>query len=251
MPGEQQQTVTRRIPLAAPMGRQRVSVKGHALSVVLHGLLVTALVWGAQRGAAAMREPGEGPGRGGGGGGGRRAFQVFLPAAPAPPAAPVPEPDQLVVPAHVQPLDSILPQVASADTAPSPAQPGEGPGAGTGAGPGSGPGSGGGTGGGSGGGIGPDSGAGGGGGGRVFPPQPRGILLPPDGRPQNLRGVRLLVRFDISERGEVLRVATEPEIRDRGYRNAFLDRMRRYTFAPATLAGRPVRGTFEITITIS
>jgi hypothetical protein len=85
----------------------------------------------------------------------------------------------------------------------------------------------------------------------VFPPQPQGIILPPPGRPSSLAGVRLVVTFTISERGEVLDVDVEPPIRDRGYRNEFLDRMRRYVFTPAyTLDGRPVRAIFPVTITL-
>jgi hypothetical protein len=69
-----------------------------------------------------------------------------------------------------------------------------------------------------------------------------------EGRPGALRGRPLTVHFDVSERGRVLNVETEPEIRDRGYRNVFMERMRGYTFAPATLDGRPVRARFTITI---
>lgn len=249
MPHEQQ--AVRKIPLAEPVLRQRVTLGGHALSAVLHVGVVAALVWGAQVSSEMLRAPGEGPGRGGGGGGGSRVFRVLLPFAPvpAPPAPPTEE--AIVIPTQTRPLDSIIPppdstaiKAALAAQAAAAAQ-GQGEGAGPGTGPGQGGGTGGGTGGGVGSGVGPDSG---GGGGRMFPPQLQGILLPPDGRPGNLRGVELTVHFEISERGQVLSVQTEPEIRDRGYRNAFLERMRRYTFTAATLDGRPVRAPYSVRI---
>ena len=63
--------------------------------------------------------------------------------------------------------------------------------------------------------------------------------------------MRLTVRFEISERGEVLNVEVDPPIRDRGYRNEFMERMRRYTFTPAyTVDGRPVRAVFPVLITL-
>lgn len=239
----------RHIPLAVPITRQRVTLRGHALSVVLHALVLAAAVWGAQQSSAMLRTAGQGPGRGGGGGGGSRVFRVLLPSAPIPAPPAPPDEHAIVIPTHTRPLDSILPPpdsaaIAAAAAAQAAAQ-GQGEGKGPGTGPGSGGGSGGGTGGGVGSGVGPDSG---GGGGRMFPPQLQGILLPPDGRPANLRGVVLTVNFAISERGQVLEVSTEPEIRDRGYRNAFLDRMRRYTFSPAMLDGHAVRAPYSVRI---
>jgi hypothetical protein len=167
----------------------------------------------------------------------------------------------LQVPTTVEPIpepqDSVPPDTAAvpaADTATAQGAvdgPGVGPGQGPGVGPGSGGGSGSGTGGGIGPGVGPDSGGGAGGGGNIFPPQPLGIILPPPGRPGDLRGVRITVNFFISERGEVVRVTTDPEIRDRGYRNEFLNRMRRYTFTPAyTRDGRAVASEFPFQITL-
>ena len=125
------------------------------------------------------------------------------------------------------------------------------PGHGPGLGPGAGPGTLGGTGGGAGTGAGNDSGPGGGAGGRIFLPDPYGMIVPPTGAPRELHGVRLAVTFQISERGEVVSVRTDPEIRDRGYRNDFMDRMRRYTFRPAhTADGRRVAAEYTITFTL-
>ncbi len=254
------------VPLATPFGRQiqtRRSVREWLLSAVLHLIAIAALVWQGQRAAAQLaRAAGEGPGLGGGGGGGgwSRALAVFtVPAAQAAPPPPVETP-VFVVPSVVEPLPEVKPD--STPTPPLPPAPTEpapqavgasATGAGAGQGPGAGPGSAGGTGGGTGGGVGsvvgPDSG---GAGGRIFPPQPQGIILPPMPSPRSLRGTRVTVTFTIGERGEVLDVAVEPAIQDRGYRNQFLERMRRYTFTPGydRLGGRPVRAAIPITITL-
>ncbi|MFI5207194.1 MAG: hypothetical protein ACHQX4_04160, partial [Gemmatimonadales bacterium] len=139
----------------------------------------------------------------------------------------------------------------AAPAPPPPTGAGAGPGQGAGVGPGggTGTGTGGGTGGGTGTGTGNDSGPGGGAGGRVFPPFPYGMIMAPPGAPRELHGVRIAVTFQVSERGEVLSVRTDPEIRDRGYRSDFLDRMRHFTFRPAyTADGRHVAAEYPIII---
>jgi protein TonB len=254
MPGERP-LVARRIPLATPFGRQvgaRGGVRGPLLSVVAHLGLIAALIWSGERAMDALRNPGDGAGKGGGGGGGgNRAFAVLLPAAAAAqvPELPVPEPDQLVVPKTIEPLpvDTVPPSTATASADAPAASPGEGTGKGPGSGTGTGGGTGSGTGTGVGSGVGPDSG----GSGRIFPPQPQGIILPPGGAPGNLRGVRLTVRFDIGSNGSVLGVEVEPAIRDRGYRNEFMERMRRYTFTAAYGPdGRTVRAIYQMEVVV-
>jgi len=255
----------RRIPLEQRFGRQLQkdgSIRSTVLSAAVHAGLVALLVWQTARQVRyyydASEAPGPGGRGGGGGGGGNRsmvAIPVFMRAfAPRPPEPRPPTP-QLTIPTQVVPL----PEVARRDTvvpdSGALARVSAGPGAGQGEGPGEGPGQGGGSGGGSGGGVGPgvgtDSGPGGGGGGSIFPPQPQGIILPPPGRPSSLRGVRLTVTFYVSERGMVDNVEVDPPIRDRGYRNDFMERMRRYTFTPAyTRAGQAVPARFPVRITL-
>lgn len=243
----------RRVPLATPFGRQIQrggTARDWVLSAALHAALVALIAWGGRELAEAGRWGGGGP-RGGGGGGGR-AFAVF--SVPAAAAAPIPPPPPIVLPSELAlKLPASVPETT---TSASPAEPlpqpgaeaagkqgggqgGGGPGVGTGAGGGAGAGSGAGPGG-------ADDGAG-----RIVPPEPQGIILPPTGAPPALRGVRLTVRFEISERGEVVGISVEPPIRDRSYRNEFMDRMRRYTFSPArTQGGRPVRAVFPVEITL-
>ncbi|HVO35064.1 MAG TPA: hypothetical protein VMT21_05830 [Gemmatimonadales bacterium] len=225
------------------------------LSAVVHAALVLAVVYGGTRLVVADRMPGAGRGRGGGGGGGgARALLLFAPPA-APPAGPtLPLPPQLVMPKaapiplpEMQPPDLPSPTLSTAQLLAS-LGPGEGPGKGTGAGPGAGSGTGGGTGSGRGPGMGPDSG---GGGGSLYPPTPKQIILPPSDRPASVRGTTIVVRFEISERGDVMRVSMSPTPRDRSFASEFTERLRRYTFTPATtLDGHPVAAIYEIRITL-
>jgi hypothetical protein len=240
----------RRVPLATPFGRQIQrggTARDWVLSAALHGALVALIAWGGRE----LAEAGRWGGGGTGGGGGGRAFAVF--SVPAAAAAPIPPPSPIVLPSELAlKLPASVPETTtSASPAESLAQPGaeaagrQGGGQGGGGGPGVGTGAGAGAGSGAGPG-GADDGAG-----RIVPPEPQGIILPPTGAPPALRGVRLTVRFEISERGEVVAISVEPPIRDRSYRNEFMDRMRRYTFSPArTQGGRPVRAVFPVEITL-
>ncbi len=248
---------TRRAPLATSFGRQvrrGGSVRDTALSAVLHVAVLALIIWGGGREFVdATRGPGDDLRRGGGGGGGGlRAFAMFTaPGHAAPPPAPTSTPTPITVPVETPTtIPEPAAQPAPAPVTTPPEGQGAGPGAGTGTGPGSGSGTGGGSGSGTGTGVGNDSGPGGGGG-TVFPPQLQGFILPPPGRPGNLRGAQLAITFRISEKGEVVDVEVDPPIRDRGYRTEFMDRMRRYTFVPAyTRDGRAVAAEYHVTITL-
>jgi protein TonB len=257
-----------RVPLAVLIGRQVLWTGwflSTTLSAAVHVVLIGFLAWQTAKPLYydANRTPGDGSdGRGGGGGGGGNrtvaVVPVFMRAFVPPPAPPPMETPALTVPVAVQPLpeprqDTTPPTpVPSAETPTGQpaAGPGLGEGQGTGVGPGQGSGTGGGIGGGVGTGIGNDSGPGGGGG-NIYPPQLQGLLLPPPGVPRSLRGTRVTVTFFVSVRGAVDRVQVEPEIQDRGYRNEFLERMRRYTFTPAyTREGRAVPAQFAVIVTL-
>ena len=246
-----EQKAVRPVPLAVPFGRQVREpgvIRGVGLSAVVHAALIWAVIWGGRRLADATRSPGpgDGPGGGGGGGGGR-IFAVFalppaLPAAPEIPALRVPSLAALSVPVERPPEDVPL-QISAEDLARL-AGAGIGAGQGSGVGPGSGSGTGGGSGSGTGTGVGPDSGRGGG---RVYPPVPQQILIPPTDRPSSVRGTTITARFEISATGEVLRVTLAPQPSDRRFASRFVEQMRRYTFTPAyTLDGRPIAAVFEI-----
>lgn len=245
-----------RVPLGRPFGRQIRSqgpIRGTVLSAALHVAVIALLVWMGRRHFFDSAAPGDAGRGGGGGGGGIRGIAVFTARAMGrPPAPPVPPHQQaLTVPQQVVPLPESPPRdsLPAAPTPTAPTATGEGPGQGAGVGPGGGTGTGGGTGGGVGTGTGNDSGPGGGGGGGACQPFPYGMIMAPPGAPRELKGIPIAVTFQVSERGEVLRVHTDPEIRDRGYRNDFLDRMRQFTFRFARIAGcRQVAAEYQITI---
>jgi len=245
-----ERSAVRQVPLAHTFGRQvrqRGRLRELGLSAVVHLAILSLALYGQHRMIEAGLMPGLGPNKAGGGGGGR-AVLLFVrpPAAAAPaPALDVPHLEVQTVPTVQAPED--VPVQMSAEEMRSLLQAAT-PGNGTGIGPGSGTGTGGGSGSGVGPGVGPDSG---GGGGRIYPPQPQGIIMPPPDRPSALRGSTVAVRFEISARGEVLGVSVDPPIRDRKFREDFLERLRRYTFTPAyTLDGRAVAAVFEIRITL-
>ncbi|MGH7591360.1 MAG: hypothetical protein ACREL2_07950, partial [Gemmatimonadales bacterium] len=122
------------------------------------------------------------------------------------------------------------------------------PGQGLANGPGKGGGSGGGEGSVSGNGSGTDTGPGKGGhGGRGTPPDPRQLILPPNGKvPKPLKGKALTVTFWVTKSGDVARVAESPRIEDTEFRRAFEDAMLAYRFRPARDSlGRAVAVTFN------
>jgi periplasmic protein TonB len=240
----------RQIPLAVSLGRQtrqRGVFRGLGLSAAVHLLVIGLAAWGTHHIAESDGDPGDGSGRNPGGGGGG-AFAVLvvapsLPSAPPPPALTVPSLAALTIPVEQAP--ETVPEQISAEELARLAQ-ATGVGAGTGGGPGSGTGSGGGSGSGVGTGVGPDSGAGGGHG-TYFMPQPQSVILPPPDRPASVRGITVTARFEISATGEVLRVTLEPTLPDRRFRDAFLERLRRYAFTPASAPdGHPVPSVYEV-----
>lgn len=240
---------TGRVPLAMPFGRlarDGGTPRGVLLSAAVHSITLLVLLWGSTRLIVADRS--SALGRGAGGGGGNRAFVLSLPAAalPAPPArVTVPSLATVVVPAL---------RLPALDLAPIPLPPlgGLGSGAGNGEGAERGPGGGSGSGLGSGGGVGSGNGADSGSGGRAFyPPSPKAVIIPPQRNrvPGALHGDTIVARFEISARGEVMRVGLYPAVRDRRFANEFIANLRDYAFVPArTRAGLPIASELAVTI---
>ncbi|MGH7700185.1 MAG: hypothetical protein ACREMJ_06660, partial [Gemmatimonadales bacterium] len=86
--------------------------------------------------------------------------------------------------------------------------------------------------------------------GYIFPPNPRGVIVPPENPPGSVRGRRLRVQFWVAADGGVTRVAITPEIEDAKYRREFHERMMHYRFYPATTRdGRHVSSVIAISIT--
>lgn len=253
MPSER--GVRRSVPLATPFGRlarERGSTRGVILSAGVHLAVLLALLWAGSRLVVADRAPGPGHGLGGGGGGGGNP-RILLYAPPDAPA-PAPLPQQVSVPVvPTMPVPAVrLPEARVEPIAPPVMAAALGPGSGAGSGAGKGPGAGTGSGGGSGSGVGPGIGSdSGGGGGRIYPPQPQTIVIPPADRPRSVRGTTVTAVFEISARGDVTHVSLDPMPRDRKFANAFLAKLRGYAFTPAyTLDGRPIAAIYRISFVL-
>jgi protein TonB len=263
-----------RLFFTRPEREERDTAKSAVASALFHFLIVLALVLLTRTGVLiATGDLGVGTGigtgvAGGGGGGGQDDVVSIMMAAadPEPPAA-----EELTVPAKVEPVlelskveekpiedveiavvDTTPPAPAAvAEPAPNPTGgigTGERTGTGTGTGPGTGPGSGGGTGGGTGGGIG--SGVGPGiGRGRVLPPSPEVLLVPPTA-PGNVRGKAVLVRLSVDSTGVVRDVEIIPSTGNRKYDETLKRTALGWKFRAArNELNRPVAVLFEVTFT--
>jgi len=201
----------------------------------------------------------------GGGGGGRRGAALpeerlhFVQTAPTPPLAPPLQQPVLdkprVAPPPVKPPDPVAtPEVRAVVTAPAPmalaAAPGTG-GAGNDSTAGAGPGTGGGTGTGVGTGRGSAAGPGTGGGtGTIYPATPDFLVIPALPVPKKLHGRTISVRFTLDERGQVLKVESDPS-GDDGYDKQLRARLAEYRFRPAhRMDGTPVSSVYITQLTL-
>lgn len=227
-------------------------------SILLHALVLVLLMAdfsGGQDWEDQASAGGPGPVGGGGGGGGRTVGYVALPAY-RPPERPQeeqerrpPRPEEIVLPqAQLVQVDIEDRLEIPRDTTTLDFARVLGRGAGEGGGRGAGPGSGGGIGSGQGTGIGTGVGPGtGGGGGEIYLPHPRMFGLPPEPRPNSVKGKEYRVHFWVSARGEVLRVAIDPDVRDAAYRSRLVAYLHEWRFNPGVRPdGTPVPA--EVTV---
>ena len=253
-----------RPPIGIPVRGDERRGAGLAFSIAVHALALLLLVapFLGQGLADVLAPPGAGgPGPAGGGGGGRggtggettnerlRYIQVTPPAPePTPPQPEEKQPEVPVPPEPVPPKIEIKTQAPSQEidlalTA------GIGGGSGSDGSTGNGPGSGGGVGSGVGTGRGSSVGPGTGGGeGRIYPPRPVHLLLPPVPIPERVKGQTLTVIFDVDSTGSVLSVDFNPT-KDREFNRRMRERFREYKFHPATQwDGRPVRMKWPVEV---
>ena len=250
-----------RPPVGLPLRRQ--SRWAGPLSVALHAVVVFLIVTPifGTRVVDRMIQGAGGPGPAGGGGGGRRGagggqqmtterlryFQVQPP--PAPPAA---EPEK--PPEEKQEAKPAVPVVDLKIEQPKTEldlalTTGIGGGTGRDGTSGTGPGSGGGVGSGAGTGRGSATGPGTGGGpGTIYPPYPEFMALPPMPVPERVKGQVIVLRFEVDERGRVLRLDFNPT-RDRQYDQRIRRQFADVKFRPATTwQGTPVAATAEVSL---
>jgi protein TonB len=240
-----------RVPMGMPGARQDWR-SGSAFSIGFHlvALLLIISPFAVVSNVFELPQGAGGPGPAGGGGGGTRGSgQIraeairFIQAAPPPPPKAVPA--KVEVP--VLPKPEIIPAPQPVLEAPKPVEvttvpPGVGGGTGADGTAGSGPGTGGGVGTGVGTGRGSAVGPGTGGGGEAnYPPTPIEMFLPPLPVPDRLKGHRLVVEFDVDEKGRVLSVNFN-ETSDRGYNRRLRDVFKGYRFRPGHRPdGTPIR----------
>jgi hypothetical protein len=145
---------------------------------------------------------------------------------------PVIEPTEVVIPEEVE-EPAVTPDVPAVDP---PSMPGVGaPGSGGQDGPTTGPGTS--TGDGLGGGGDSDGGTS-----QIIPPTPRGIFIPPPGRPASARGQEITVWVFVSTAGRVDRstVRLEPPTSDSRYNQRLIQSVSEWVFDPARQGGQPV-----------
>ena len=240
------------MPVGLP-GQRQDWWRGSAFAIAFHVLVVLLIIspFAVATDVFEIPQGAGGPGPAGGGGGGTlgsgriraEAIQFVQPAPPPPPAVPA----QVKIETPVLPKPEIIPPAQPVLAAPKPVEVATAPvgvGGGTGADgtAGTGPGTGGGVGTGVGTGRGSAVGPGTGGGGEAnFPPTPIEMFLPPLPVPDKLKGHRLVVEFDVDERGRVLSVNFN-ETSDRGYNRRLRDVFKGYRFRPGHRPdGTPIR----------
>jgi len=218
--------------LSLPVSHRRLAPSA-AVSVLVHGVIVGAVLW---QGAVALARRGSGPTPGAAGAG----VNFFALPAPTPAAMDVPAVSVLrlaPLPALAQITLDVPPLV------PLVALPAEAPAQG--------PGGGGGTGGTAASGTGPGTGTGGADD-YIFVASPRSAILPPLAKvPGSVAGRTYRIRFWVAGDGRVTRVEVDPPIRDEAYRREFLESMMAYKFYPArTRDGDNVASVYTISIQI-
>jgi hypothetical protein len=84
----------------------------------------------------------------------------------------------------------------------------------------------------------------------ITPPTPRGIFIPPPGRPASARGQEITVWVFVSEAGRVDRrtVRLEPPTSDSRYNQRLIQSVSEWVFDPARQAGRPVPAWYPFQI---
>lgn len=250
-----------RVPMGLPVRVQNWR-SSSAFAVAVH-LIIAVLLISPFAVSTNVFEVPQGAGRpgpaGGGGGGtmgsGRINAEMIQYVQPAPPPPPPTQPQVRVeTPPPVLPKPEVIPPPQPVLEAPKPVEVTTAPvgvGGGTGADgtAGSGPGTGGGVGTGVGTGRGSSVGPGTGGGGEAnYPPTATEIILPPIPVPSKLKGQKVLVEFDIDDRGRVLSVAFG-DTGDRGYNSRLRDQLRGYRFKPGHRPdGTPIRMKYQMEI---
>lgn len=85
----------------------------------------------------------------------------------------------------------------------------------------------------------------------IVPPNPRGVIVPPEKAPKSVRGRRYRATFWVGADGSVERVDVSPPIDDAEYRQALVERLMDFAFYPArNRAGLAIPGVVPIVFAI-
>ena len=244
-----------RVPDGMPKGRENWRM-GAGVSAALHLLLLLLIIapFALTKDITLIEQGAGGPGPAGGGGGGTRGtggvkhetLRYVTVALPAPIPAPVPPP-VVQPPPKVELVLPELPKVEPPKVSQLTPLTGIGGGTGNDGTAGSGPGSGGGVGTGVGTGRGSGTGPGTGGGTQEnYPPTSTAMFIPPMPVPNSVRGMRLVVQFDVDEKGAV-RGIDFTQTPDRGYNRKLRQLFEEFRFKPGHRPdGTPIRMKFQM-----
>ena len=233
---------------------ERADARWHrvlSVSVVLAVLLHAAILFSV-RSASLPPAPftAAGPDRGdvraaAGGGEGLTMVEIRPPTAPLPEEEPETEPVTVPVPVPepiIEPENTTAPEIGEEEvpvTLPGVGEAGSGGDQGSDEGPGTA------AGGGEGGGGADEEGDAG-----LIAPRPRGILIPPEGRPASARGQEITVWVFVAPNGRVLADSTrlEPPTSDGRYNNRLRQTVSDWVFEPARRAGQAVAAWYPFQI---
>lgn len=84
----------------------------------------------------------------------------------------------------------------------------------------------------------------------ILPPNPRGVIVPPERAPRSVRGRKYRATFWVGADGRVDRVELSPRIEDAEYRAALIERLMDFAFYPARRAGIAIPGVVPIVFAI-
>ena len=250
-----------RPPIGIPVRKE--GKMGVAASIGFHVLLVILIItpFFADEIVSVVSTGAGGPGPAGGGGGGNRGSGGqqeqpkterlrYIRVQPTPIITPSVLPPIPETPKEEKPPDPKIDIKTEVPKEPMDLAlaTGVGGGSGTDGSAGAGPGSGGGVGSGVGTGRGTGTGPGTGGGeGKIYPPQPIQVLLPPFPAPEKIKPYYLTVTFEVDERGNVIGTPKFNPSKDAGYNRQVLATLKNFRFRPATKwDGTPVRAAVTL-----
>ena len=87
---------------------------------------------------------------------------------------------------------------------------------------------------------------------RVFPPNPRGLIIPPSDRPRKVKGKEVQVHVFVTERGRVVPDSTriQPGSGDRKFDERLIEDAAEWVFEPARRGGNPIASWWSYRVSL-